>query len=407
MGRAKANRLLEIGTHTHAEDAEPGASGDLAQQCEMWRGLLVERRNAHQAFDRQAEPIAALYDERVRLGGHDSGFLRFLAGVDLDQAGRATPGVFHFLGQGLSEPRPVDRFDHIENRNGVTHLVRLQRPDQVQGEIRKLLAQDRILCLRLLDAILAVDAMTGRERLAHNFTRMGFGDGDETDAAGRSTGRPRGCIDPLPDGGEIGCDNPFHSSSIPGKDRSMSATHYRLSAAFAASLSLALAACAGPQPVEQSGAQPGATDPQKAASTEPEEMDTEATIWTVLGLAKKESVKDPGPKTGRTVSPLLWQAAHDTLDFVKYASEDPLTGSIVTDWYSPPDKPNERFRINVFILSRALRSDSLTVTVDRQELSANGQWAESTIAKQVETDLETTILNRARQLKRAWAAAPS
>jgi Domain of unknown function (DUF3576) len=185
----------------------------------------------------------------------------------------------------------------------------------------------------------------------------------------------------------------------------MSLFHYRPAAFFAASFLLTLAACSANAPPEQSSAQPGTGAPQQAAAKEPEEIDTEATIWTMLGLAKKESVKDPGPLTGNTVSPILWQAAHDTLDFVKYTSEDPLTGSIITDWYSPPDKPNERYRINVFILSRALHSDSLTVTVDRQVLSANGQWAGTTIAKQVETDLENAILSRARQLKRAWAAA--
>ncbi len=191
----------------------------------------------------------------------------------------------------------------------------------------------------------------------------------------------------------------------------MSIIHYRLAVAFAASLSLALAACAASppaeQPAQQSGGAPGATNAQKAASSEPEEIDTEANILTILGLAKKESVKDPGPQTGRAVSPILWQAAHDTLDFVKYTSEDPLTGSIVTDWYSPPGNPNIRYRVNVFVLARALRSDSLAVTVDRQQLSANGQWAETTIARQVETDIENAILSRSRQLKRAWAAAPS
>jgi ribosomal protein L12E/L44/L45/RPP1/RPP2 len=188
----------------------------------------------------------------------------------------------------------------------------------------------------------------------------------------------------------------------------MSPTHYRASFTVAASLSLALAACVASPPAEQRSAdQPGAAATQKAASSEPEDIDTEANILTVLGLAKKESVKDPGPQTGRTVSPVLWQAAHDTLNFVKYASEDPLTGSIVTDWYSPPGNPNLRYRVNVFILSRALHSDSLTVTVDRQQRSADGQWAETTIARQVETDLENAILSRARQLKRAWAAPPS
>ena len=187
----------------------------------------------------------------------------------------------------------------------------------------------------------------------------------------------------------------------------MSATHYRASLALAASLSLALAACVASPPAEQRSAdQPGAAATQKAASSEPEDIDTEANILTVLGLAKKESVKDPGPQTGRTVSPVLWQAAHDTLNFVKYVSEDPLTGSIVTDWYSPPGNLNVRYRVNVFILSRALHSDSLTVTVDRQQRSADGQWAETTIARQVETDLENAILSRARQLKRAWTPEP-
>ncbi len=187
----------------------------------------------------------------------------------------------------------------------------------------------------------------------------------------------------------------------------MSVLHYRAAALLAASLSLALSACAANPPAEQARGPAGAPETQKAASSEPDEIDTEATIWTVLGLAKKESVKDPGPKTGRTVSPILWQAAHDTLDFAKYTSEDPLTGSIVTDWYSPPGNPNLRYRVNVFILSRALHSDSLTVTVDRQQRSPDGDWAETTIARQVETDLENAILARARQLKRAWSAQPS
>jgi hypothetical protein len=187
--------------------------------------------------------------------------------------------------------------------------------------------------------------------------------------------------------------------------------HYRPSVAFAASLCFVLAACAASPPPEQTGntaaGQPAAANTQQAQASEPEDIDTEANIWTVLGLAKKGSVVDPGPKTGRAVSPVLWQAAHDTLDFVKYASEDPLTGSILTDWYSPPGKPDERYRVSVFILSRALRTDSLAVTVERQEMSANGQWADTPVARQVQTDLETAILKRAGELKRDWAAKQS
>ena len=184
--------------------------------------------------------------------------------------------------------------------------------------------------------------------------------------------------------------------------------HYRLSAAFAASLSLALAACVASPPAEQrAGAQPGAAETQKASSSEPEGIDTEATIWTILGFAKKESERRVGPQTGSTVSPILWQAALDTLDFVKLASEDPLAGSMVTDWYSPAGKPNERYKVNVFILARSLRSDAIAVTVTRQARLGDGNWLETTIARHVETDLENAILNRARQLKREWTATSS
>jgi hypothetical protein len=178
----------------------------------------------------------------------------------------------------------------------------------------------------------------------------------------------------------------------------MSVVHYRPSIAFAASFSLALVACAETPPG------PNAAGAQQASTSEPGEIDTEATIWTVLGLAKKESERHVGPQTGSTVSPILWQATLDTLNFVTFASEDPVAGSLVTDWYSPSGKPNERYRVNVFILARPLRSDALAVTVTRQARLGDGNWIETTIARQVETDLETTILNRARQLKREWMA---
>ncbi|HXC91114.1 MAG TPA: DUF3576 domain-containing protein [Stellaceae bacterium] len=196
----------------------------------------------------------------------------------------------------------------------------------------------------------------------------------------------------------------------------MSAPHYRLLPAVAASLSLMLAAlmlaaCGSSPPAPQATAPPGAggspQDPAnvKAAADAPAEMDTEATIWTVLGLAKKPSEHQPGPRTGSTVSPILWQAALDTLGFAKFSTQDPLTGELVTEWYSPKDKPDERYKIDVFVLAPTVRSDAVAVTVDRQERSATGQWTETTVARKVEDDLETAILRRAGELKRDWMKA--
>lgn len=172
-----------------------------------------------------------------------------------------------------------------------------------------------------------------------------------------------------------------------------------------------LAACGASPPAHQAGAPPGGGgSPQgpanvKTAAAAPDEMDTEATIWTLLGLAKKPSEHEPGPRTGSTVSPILWQAALDTLGFAKFSTQDPLTGELVTEWYSPKDKPNEQYKIDVFVLARTVRSDAVAVTVNRQERTATGQWTDTTVARKVEDDLETAILRRAGELKREWMKA--
>ncbi len=80
---------------------------------------------------------------------------------------------------------------------------------------------------------------------------------------------------------------------------------------------------------------------------------------------------------------------------------------MVTDWYSPAGKPNERYKVNVFILARSLRSDAIAVTVTRQARLGDGNWLDTTITRQVETDLENAILSRARQLKHEWTATAS
>jgi len=184
----------------------------------------------------------------------------------------------------------------------------------------------------------------------------------------------------------------------------MFASHYRLSPGLLASLSLALAGmlagCGGDgskalaDPV--TGALPTRPDTQKVAQDDPQ--GTDQTIWTVLGMAKRDSERNIGPQTGDTVSPVLWQATLDTLNFTGRASEDPISGMYMTEWYSPRGKPNERLRVNVFILSRALRSDSVTVTVERQERAPGGQWRDTPVARDVVAGLENAILQRARQI---------
>jgi hypothetical protein len=175
-------------------------------------------------------------------------------------------------------------------------------------------------------------------------------------------------------------------------------THYRAPAALAASLSLLLGACTATKTTQPDAVAAQLPQPVQEASANPDGgMDTETTIWQLVGIAKKPE-KLPGPETGPGVSPILWQATIDTLAFADFESQDPRAGLIVTKWYSPKGKPNDRLRITAFVKARALRSDSIVVTVERQARGANGQWEDATVAADVANNLENDILEQARQI---------
>jgi hypothetical protein len=175
--------------------------------------------------------------------------------------------------------------------------------------------------------------------------------------------------------------------------------HYRAPAAFAASLSLLLGACTATKTTQADAVAAQLPQPVQEASANPDGgMDTETTIWQLVGIAKKPE-KIPGPETGPGVSPILWQATLDTLNFADFESTDPRAGLIVTKWYSPKGKPNDRLRITAFVKARALRSDSIVVTVERQARSPKtGQWEDATVAADVANNLENDILEQARQI---------
>ena len=114
----------------------------------------------------------------------------------------------------------------------------------------------------------------------------------------------------------------------------------------------------------------------------------------------------PQPYSGKAaaqpgigVNSYLWRASLDTLSFMPLASADPYGGVINTDWYTNPEKPDERFKVTVYILDTRLRADGLTVTVFKQLKGADGNWANSDTSGQTATDFENAILTKARQLR--------
>lgn len=132
------------------------------------------------------------------------------------------------------------------------------------------------------------------------------------------------------------------------------------------------------------------------------------------GGAKRETVFGPGGfnifrgdsdseggggGSGIAVNSYLWRASLDTLSFMPLASADPFGGVIITDWYSPPETPEERFKMNVYILGRQLRADGVKVAVFRQIRDSYNDWSDSAITPNTPAELENAILTRARQLR--------
>ncbi|MCK6418961.1 MAG: DUF3576 domain-containing protein [Alphaproteobacteria bacterium] len=118
----------------------------------------------------------------------------------------------------------------------------------------------------------------------------------------------------------------------------------------------------------------------------------------VFGNKKDE---ETAGASGIGVNSFLWRAALDTVSFMPLASADPFGGTILTDWYSPPGITNERYKINVFILDRQLRSDGVSVKAFKQTQQKSGTWIDTPMPADTANTLEDTILTRARQLRNA------
>ena len=115
--------------------------------------------------------------------------------------------------------------------------------------------------------------------------------------------------------------------------------------------------------------------------------------------------KGGGGGAGIGVNSFLWRASLDTVSFMPLTSADPFGGVIITDWYTPPEAPSERFKMNIYILGRQLRADGLRVAVFREAQAPGGQWITASVTSETAINLENQILTRARQLRVAAATA--
>jgi hypothetical protein len=157
-----------------------------------------------------------------------------------------------------------------------------------------------------------------------------------------------------------------------------------------------LAACSSPPEVDSTNYPMDSRESQRARR----EARGSGSIFGKDGLIlfgkKKE---DGGAGTGVAVNSFLWRASLDTLSFMPLSAADPFGGVIITDWYTPPETPDRRFKANAYILDRDLRADGIRVTLFQQRRESDGNWNDAVVDNQTAKDLEDAILTRARQLR--------
>jgi Domain of unknown function (DUF3576) len=125
--------------------------------------------------------------------------------------------------------------------------------------------------------------------------------------------------------------------------------------------------------------------------------DGESLFQRGTGQFAEEDGPDGGSYAGIGVNAYLWRAALETINFLPLTQADPFGGVIITDWYSP-ERPDERFKLNVYILDTELRADAVKVAVFRQTGGENG-WQDAAVDPQTPTNIEDSILTRARELR--------
>ena len=103
---------------------------------------------------------------------------------------------------------------------------------------------------------------------------------------------------------------------------------------------------------------------------------------------------------GMPVNAILWRASLEIVSLLPIADVDTFGGTIISEWYSHPDSPNERIKLTIFVVDRELRSDAVRVTVHVQTRDGvDGNWGASVRDEEFARKLEDLILNRAREIR--------
>ena len=137
----------------------------------------------------------------------------------------------------------------------------------------------------------------------------------------------------------------------------------------------------------------------------PQRQNDEGPVSILTGKTGGWKLSDLGEITKQSassmpVNAILWRASLEIVSLLPIADVDTFGGTIISEWYSHPDNPNERIKLTVFVVDRELRSDAVRVTVHVQTRDGiDGTWSSSVRDTEFSRRLEDLILNRAREIR--------
>tara|TARA_Y100000590_G_C15502346_1_gene932122 strand:- start:340 stop:921 length:582 start_codon:yes stop_codon:yes gene_type:complete len=100
---------------------------------------------------------------------------------------------------------------------------------------------------------------------------------------------------------------------------------------------------------------------------------------------------------GLPVNAILWKSSLDVVSFMPISSADPLSGVIITDWYSA-ENIGERCKLNVFVKGMELKSSNIEVNSFCQKRE-NDIWVDMANNESDDGQIENAILNQAKKIK--------
>ena len=94
----------------------------------------------------------------------------------------------------------------------------------------------------------------------------------------------------------------------------------------------------------------------------------------------------------------MWRAAFDVIDFMPLITVDYSGGTIITDWYTDKNAPNESLKFTIRFLSSEIRADSVKIIIHRRICQQKTNCVVNKISSKLENEIRTAIVKKAARL---------